>query len=54
MDGYALVRLRAAYEINDVLELYGRVENAGNANYQTVAGYNTYGRNAHVGLRAKF
>lgn len=54
MDGYALVGIRAAYEISDAIEFYGRVENAGDTDYQTVAGYKAYGRNAHVGLRAKF
>jgi vitamin B12 transporter len=54
LDGYVLLGIRAAFEISDQFELYGRVENAGDANYQTVAGYNAYGRNAHMGLRAKF
>ncbi len=54
LDGYALLRVRASYALSEQLELYGRVENAGDADYQTVAGYNAYGRNAHVGIRAKF
>lgn len=54
MDGYALAGIRAAYDVSDALQLYGRVENAGDTDYQTVAGYKAYGRNAHIGLRAKF
>jgi vitamin B12 transporter len=54
MDGYILLGARAAFEISDAIEIYGRVENAGDADYQTVAGYNAYGRNAHIGVRAKF
>jgi vitamin B12 transporter len=54
LDGYVLLGVRAAFEISDQIELYGRVENAGDADYQTVAGYNAYGRNAHFGLRARF
>jgi vitamin B12 transporter len=54
LDGYVLLGARAAFEISDQLELYGRVENAGDADYQTVAGYGAYGRNAHIGVRAKF
>jgi vitamin B12 transporter len=54
MDGYVLLGVRAAFEIGDVIEVYGRVENAGDVDYQTVAGYNAYGRNAHIGVRAKF
>lgn len=54
LDGYVLLGARASFAINDQIELYGRVENAGDAEYQTVAGYNAYGRNVHIGLRAKF
>jgi vitamin B12 transporter len=54
LDGYVLLGVRAAFEISDAIELYGRVENAGDADYQTVVGYNAYGRNAHIGVRAKF
>lgn len=54
MDGYALVALRAAVPVNNKLEFFGRIENATDQNYQTVANYNAYGRNAHIGLRAKF
>jgi vitamin B12 transporter len=54
LDGYALVGVRASLPLGDVLEVYGRVENLFDAEYETVAGYGTYGRNAHVGVRAKF
>lgn len=54
LDGYALAGVRASYAINERLELYGRVENLFDANYQTVAGYGTLGRNAYVGVRARF
>lgn len=52
MDGYALFNLRAAYRLSEGVELSGRVENAGNAQYQTVAGYGSYGRAAFIGIRA--
>lgn len=54
LDGFALATIRAALPVSDNLELYGRVENLFDTDYQTVAGYNAYGRNAHIGLRAKF
>ena len=54
LDGYALVGLRASLPINDRLELYGRVDNIFNVQYSVVAGYNSFGRNAAVGVRAKF
>ena len=54
IDGYALVGLRASLPINDRLELYGRVDNIFDGHYTVVAGYNSFGRNAAVGVRAKF
>ena len=54
LDSYALVGLRASLPINDRLELYGRVDNIFDVQYSVVAGYNSFGRNAAVGVRAKF
>jgi vitamin B12 transporter len=54
MDGHALLALRAAVPLGERIELYGRIENAGDADYETVAGYGSYGRNAHIGVRARF
>ena len=54
LNGYALVAVRAAMSLNDVLEVYGRIDNLFDSNYQTVAGYGSYPRAATVGVRAKF
>jgi vitamin B12 transporter len=54
LDGYALVAVRAALPVSERIELYGRVENTFDADYTIVNRYNTYGRNAHVGVRARF
>ncbi len=51
---YTLVDLRASYPINDRLEVYGRVENAFDKDYQTILNYGALGRGAFLGLRAKF
>jgi vitamin B12 transporter len=51
---YTLVDLRAAYPINETLEVFGRVENAFEKDYQTILNYGTPGRGAFVGLRARF
>jgi vitamin B12 transporter len=48
------VDLRASYPINETLEVYGRVENAFDKDYQTILNYGTPGRGAFLGLRAKF
>lgn len=54
LDGYVLANVRASIPLNDQLEMYGRVDNVFDAKYTVVARYNSYGRNAHVGLRARF
>ncbi|MEQ1687787.1 MAG: TonB-dependent receptor [Sphingopyxis sp.] len=54
LDGYALVSLRGSFELTETVELYGRVENLFDADYQNVAGYGTYGRTFSVGARARF
>jgi vitamin B12 transporter len=54
LDGYILAGLRASVPIGGTFELYGRVENLFDTQYEIVSGYGTLGRNAHVGVRAKF
>jgi vitamin B12 transporter len=54
LDGYALANVRAAFPVTAAVELYGRVDNVFDTDYTVVNRYNTYGRNAHVGVRAKF
>ena len=51
---YLLASLRVAYRIMPALELYARVENAFDADYQDVVGYNTAGRTVYAGLRVAF
>lgn len=54
LDGYALVALRAAYDVNEQIALFGRVENLGDEHYETAAGFNSLGRTAYIGARVKF
>jgi len=54
LNGYALVGLRASMPLTDALEVYSRIDNLLNADYNVVAGYNSFGRNATIGIRAKF
>lgn len=51
--GYELVDLRAAIDIGDSFELFGRVENLFDEQYETVAGYGTPGRGVFAGVRAQ-
>ena len=50
---YALVSLRASVPVAPHVELFGRIENLGAERYQTVRGYNAYGRTATIGVRAR-
>jgi len=54
VDAYTVVDLRAAYALRDDLELYGRVENAFDEEYETIAGYGTPGVGVFVGVRQSF
>lgn len=54
IDGYAVLTLRANWEVSEAIALFGRVENAWDERYETAAGYATEGRAAHVGARARW
>ncbi|PXA90431.1 TonB-dependent receptor [Caulobacter sp. D4A] len=54
LKGYTLVDLRASYPVKDGFEVYGRVENLFDEDYETIYRYGSLGRGAFVGLRAKF
>jgi vitamin B12 transporter len=54
LDGFVLAGIRASYPVTDRFELFGRVENLLGERYETVKDYGTLGRNAYVGVRAKF
>ncbi|WP_417323131.1 TonB-dependent receptor plug domain-containing protein [Erythrobacter aureus] len=53
LDGYEVLDLRAALPVTETVEIYGRVENVFDSDYQTVAGYASPGRGAFVGVRAR-
>ena len=52
--GYTLVDLRASYPLRPGLEVYGRVENLFDRQYETIYRYGTLGRAGYLGLRANF
>jgi vitamin B12 transporter len=54
LEDYDVVDLSASYAVNDRFEIYGRVENVTNQDYQEVAGYNTAGRSVYGGVRMRF
>lgn len=52
LDDYTLVNLNGSYRINDNFQVFGRVENLLDDDYQEVFGFETLGRGFFVGLRA--
>jgi vitamin B12 transporter len=54
LDDYVLASVNAGYRILPELEAFVRVENAFDADYQDVVGYNTSGRTVYAGLRVTF
>ena len=54
LDDYWLVDLRASYPVTAGIDLFGRVENLFDEEYETVADYGTPGRSAYVGVRWAF
>lgn len=54
IDGWIRVDLRASYNISDTLQVYGRLDNVLNKEYQHVTGYGTADRSVYVGLRTNF
>ena len=51
---YVVANLRSEYQLGRTVRLFARIENLFDTGYETVSGYGTLGRTAHVGARAKF
>ena len=51
MDPYALINLAARYQITKNVQIYGRIENLLDEDYETVAGYNTDDLSAYIGIK---
>jgi vitamin B12 transporter len=51
VDDWVRVDLRSAYQLNDEVEFYGRVENLFDEQYQDIRGYGTPGISGYVGVR---
>lgn len=54
IDGYTLCDFRASYSVTKSLEVYGRIENAFDEDYETVRRYGTLGRTFYGGIRQSF
>ena len=54
LDDYVVQTFRWEADLNDMITMFGRVENLWNAQYQTVSGYATPGRSAYIGARLRY
>lgn len=54
LDAFTLVNAGGSFRLNDRLEIYGRIENLLDEDYEEVFDYNTPGRTAFIGLRGDF
>ncbi|WP_321393555.1 TonB-dependent receptor plug domain-containing protein [Emcibacter sp.] len=54
VEAWTRVDFRAAYKLNDRIELYGRVDNLLDEEYQQIYGYGTPDRSFYIGARAGF
>jgi vitamin B12 transporter len=54
VDDYEVLDLSASYQVLDALEVYGRIENLTDENYQEIPDYNTSGAAGYAGLRYTF
>lgn len=54
LDDYQVLDLSVSYTVVDGWEVFGRVENATDENYQEVPGYNTAERAGYLGTRISF
>ncbi len=54
IDGWVRIDLRLSYDINDSVQIYGRMDNIFNKEYQHVTGYGTADRSVYAGVRVNF
>ena len=54
LDDYDVFDLSASFKLTTLLNIYARVDNATDAEYAEVLGYNTAGRSVYVGVQASF
>jgi vitamin B12 transporter len=54
LEDYEVLDVAASFRINEVLEIFGRLENATDERYQEVRGYNTASRGVYAGARVGF
>ncbi len=54
VDDYVLANLALTYKLTDDLEVFGRIHNLLNENYEVIRGFDTYDRSYYVGMTLSF
>lgn len=54
LGGYTVVNVGGSFKVNETVEVFGRIENLFDRDYQEVYGFNTPGLTAFAGLKATF
>lgn len=54
LDGYTVVNLATSFKLNDNLQIFGRIENLFDKDYEEVKGYGTPGISIFGGLKLNF
>jgi len=54
LDAYTLVNLAASYQLNDRIELTGRIDNLFDKEYEEVYGFQSPGIAGYIGVRGQF
>jgi vitamin B12 transporter len=54
LKAYTVVDLKVSYPLTNKIEIYGRVENAGNEDYETARNFGVLRRGVFAGVRARF
>lgn len=53
-DAYTLFNLAVSYQLSKNIEIFGRIDNLFNQEYEAVLGYGTPGRSAYLGIKATY
>ena len=54
LDDFDVLDINARYQISDSVEIYARIENALDENYQEIAGFNSAERGSYIGANLSF
>jgi vitamin B12 transporter len=54
LDDFAVLDLTGNFSLTDNIQLYGRLENVLDENYEEIVGYHTAGRAAYVGFKLNY